>query len=203
MFREMIRASQDLPLFEEGIDYVRVVLSGGAPRTTIARFVAQLPAEERDDTDSMLVLFTLCQRRTITAAEISKILQKGSAETELVLRRLSADSPGILEPTRESARTRNPKYRLRADVLKALGAAVRYHRRTTDAVDRNVITHMEEYGKISNRTLQNLFDIRRLARTRPPCRPSTARDCRPNLNGHPRAERRIRTRRRIPPPAVS
>ena len=159
MYREMIRAGQDLPLFEEGIDYVRVVLSGGAPRTSIARFVAELPAEERDDTDSMLVLFTLCQRRTVTAAEISTILQKGSAEAELVLRRLSADTPGILEPTRESARTRNPKYRLRADVLKSLGAAVRYHRRTTDAVDRKVISHMEEYGKISNRTLQNLFDI--------------------------------------------
>lgn len=159
MFREMIRAGQDLPLIEEGLDYVRVVLSGGAPRTAISRFVAQLPSDEREDTDTMLVLFTLCQRRTVTAAEIAPTLQKGSGEAELVLRRLAQDSPGILEPTRASQRARTKQYRLRGGTLSALGTAVRYHRRTTDEVDRKVIAHLNEYGKITNRTLQNLFDI--------------------------------------------
>lgn len=159
MFREMIRAGQDLPVIEEGVDYVRVVLSGGAPRTSISRFVAQLPTEERDDTDAMLVLFTLCQRRTVTAGDMSSILQKGLAETDLVLRRLAQDAPGILEATRESQRAKKRQYRLRGDALKALGAAVRYHRRTTDEVDRKVIAHIHEYDKITNRTLQNLFDI--------------------------------------------
>lgn len=159
MFREMIRAGQDLPVIEDGVDYVRVVLSGGAPRTAISRFVVQLPTEERDDTDAMLVLFTLCQRRTVTADDMSTILQKGSAETDLVLRRLAQDAPGILEPTRESQRAKKKQYRLRGDALKALGAAVRYHRRTTDQVDRKVIAHINEYAKITNRTLRNLFDI--------------------------------------------
>ena len=159
MFREMIRAGQDLPVIEEGVDYVRVVLSGGAPRTAVARFVAQLPPEERDDTDAMLVLFTLCQRRTVTADEMSSVLQKGPAETDLILRRLTQDAAGILEVTRESQRAKKKQYRLRGTAIRSLGAAVRYHRRTTDEIDRKVIAHVHEYGKITNRTLQNLFDI--------------------------------------------
>ncbi len=46
MYREMIRAGQDLPIIEEGVDYVRVVLANGAPRTSITRFV-QLAACRR------------------------------------------------------------------------------------------------------------------------------------------------------------
>ena len=107
----------------------------------------------------MLVLFLLCQRRIVTAGDMAPVLQKGEAETELVLRRLAQDVPAILEPTRESQRARSKRYRLRGDVLRALGTAVRYHRRTTDDVDRKVIAHINEYGKITNRTLQNLFDI--------------------------------------------
>lgn len=159
MYREMIRAGQDLPVIEEGVDYVRVVLANGAPKTSISRFVSSLPADERDDTDSMLVLLTLCQRKTITAAELAPIVQKGQAEAESVLQRLSQDVPGITEPTRESQRSKVKKYRLRGDTLKALGTAVRYHRRTTDQVDRKVIAHLNEYEKLTNRTLQNIFDI--------------------------------------------
>lgn len=95
----------------------------------------------------MLVLFTLCQRKTVTAEELAPIVQKGQAEAESVLQRLSQDVPGITEPTRESQRSKVKKYRLRGDTIKALGAAVRYHRRTTDQVDRKVIAHLNEYGK--------------------------------------------------------
>lgn len=159
MFREMIRAGQDPPVIDEGVDFVRVVLSGGAPRTSVSRFVSQLPSEERDDTDTMLVLFTLCQRKTVSASEMAVILQKGEVEAEIILRRLAQDTPGILEPTRESQRSRKKQYRLRGDTLRTLGTAVRYHRRSNDQIDRKVIAHINEYGKITNRTLQNLFDI--------------------------------------------
>lgn len=159
MFREMIRAGQDLPVIDEGSDFVRVVLSGGAPRTSVVRFAAQLPAEEREDTDAMLVLFTLCQRKTVTAVDLSPVLQKAEEETELILRRLAQDRPGIIEPTRQSARHRRRQYRLRSESLKALGTAVSYHRRSLDEIDRKVLAHLREYGRISNRTLQNIFDI--------------------------------------------
>lgn len=159
MFREMVRIGHDLPVIEDAFDFVRVVLAGGAPRNSIVRYVAQLPAEEREDTDAMLVLFMLCRQRKTSADEIAPVLQKGITEAEIVLRRLSNDRPGILEPTRESGRLRKRQYRLRADALKALGTAVRYHRRTVDEIDRKVFSHLNEYGKITNRTLQNLFDI--------------------------------------------
>jgi ATP-dependent DNA helicase RecG len=159
MFREMIRIGHEPPVIEDGVDYVRVALSGGAPRTSIVRYVAGLDAEERDDTDAMLVLFTLCQQRTITATQIAPVLQKGESESESILKRLSQERSGMIEATRETGSRRKGEYRLRADALKALGTAVRYHRRTVDEIDRKVISHLHEYGKITNRTLQNLFDI--------------------------------------------
>lgn len=159
MFREMIRVGHDLPLIVGGIDFVRVVLSGGAPRAAIVRYVTQLPREEREDTDTMLVLFELCQRRTVSADSIAPVLQKATPETEMILRRLAQEHPGMLEPTRASRRLHAPQYRLRADTLKALGTAVRYQRRTVDETDRKVLAHLREYGTITNRTLQNLFDI--------------------------------------------
>jgi ATP-dependent DNA helicase RecG len=159
MFREMIRVGHDVPLIESGIDFVRVVLSGGAPRSSIVRYVAQLPQEEREDTDAMLVLFALCQHRTVSAESIAPALQKAIPEAEMILRRLAQDHPGMLETTRASRRLSARQYRLRAEALKALGTAVRYQRRTVDEIDRKVIAHLREYGKITNRTLQNLFDI--------------------------------------------
>jgi ATP-dependent DNA helicase RecG len=159
MFREMIRVGHDLPLIVGGIDFVRVVLSGGAPRAAIVRYVTQLPREERDDTDTMLVLFELCQHRTVSADSVAPVLQKAVRETEMILRRLAQEHPGMLEPTRASRRLTSPQYRLRADTLKALGTAVRYQRRTVDETDRKVLAHLREYGTITNRTLQNLFDI--------------------------------------------
>lgn len=159
MFREMIRIGHQPPVIDDGMDYVRVVLSGGAPRTSIVRYVADLDADEREDTDAMLVLFTLCQQRTITAAQIAPVLQKGEAESESILKRLSQEHTGMIEATRGTGSRRKGEYRLRAHALAALGTAVRYHRRTVDEIDRKVISHLHEYGRITNRTLQNLFDI--------------------------------------------
>jgi ATP-dependent DNA helicase RecG len=159
MFREMIRIGHEPPLIEDGSDFVRVVLPGGAPRSSIVRYVAQLHPEEREDTDAMLILYTLCQRRSISAEDIAPVLQKGEAEAESILRRLAQEGAGMIEATRQTGALRKRKYRLRSEALKALGTAVRYHRRTVDEIDRKVISHLHEYGKITNRTLQNLFDI--------------------------------------------
>lgn len=40
-----------------------------------------------------------------------------------------------------------------------LGSAVAYQRRTTDEIDRKVIAHVQEYDKVTNRTIRNLFDV--------------------------------------------
>ncbi len=159
MYREMIRSGRDLPEIEDRGDSVRVSFVGGAPNTRIARYVARIGQDEQNDTDTLLVLFVLCARPSVTAASLAPILQKGEDETEAVLRRLSADPPGMTEPTRSTARRSRPTYRLRGPVLSQLGPAVAYRRRLPDEIDRKVVDHVREYGKITNRTVRNLFDV--------------------------------------------
>lgn len=159
MYREMIRSGRAVPKIESAADQVRVALIGGAPNTNVARFVAQLGEDEREDTDTMLVLFYLCEHRTATAEHLSPLLQKTVDETEMCLRRLASDGVGLLEPTRETVRRGHPTYRFRAETLKGLGPAVAYQRRTIDEIDRKIVAHIREYGKVTNRTLQNLFDV--------------------------------------------
>ncbi len=159
MYREMIRFGRQVPQIEADFDRVRVTFVGGAPDTQIARFVAGLPEHERDDTDTMLVLYRLCRDRTISAGTAASWLQKTPEEAEAVFRRLASDAIALLERTRATTRRSFPTYRLRSDALKRLGAAVLYQRRTSDDIDRKVIAHIREYGKITNRTLQNFFDV--------------------------------------------
>jgi ATP-dependent DNA helicase RecG len=160
MYREMLRFGREIPTIESTLDGVRVSLVGGAPNTQIARFVAELPAEERDDVDTLLILFFLCQNKTVTASGIAPILQKSGDEGEAVLRRLTGPRVAMLEPTRESARRSRPTYRLRGAILQELGSAICYHRRTTDEIDRKVIEHVREYGRITNKTVRNLLDVK-------------------------------------------
>jgi ATP-dependent DNA helicase RecG len=159
MYREMIRSGREAPKIEDLIDHVRVTLVGGAPNIHIARYVAQLPEEERDDTDTMIVLHRLCRVRTVNAGEMARAMQKPIDEAEAALRRLAGDHVGILEPTRQSHRSAHPTYRLRGDALKALGPAVPYQRRTVDETDRKIIAHVREYRTVTNKTVQNLFDV--------------------------------------------
>jgi len=159
IYREMIRAGGGIPRIEDGGDGVRVALLSGPQNTRMARFVSRLPEDEREDTDTMLVLFTLCSRQSVAAPALTPLLQKSQEEIEAVLRRLASDPPAMLEATRGTFRKRHPSYRLRAETLQALGPAVRYQRRTVDDIDRKVISHVREYGKITNRTIRNLFDV--------------------------------------------
>lgn len=159
MYREMIRSGRNVPQIEVSYDRVRVSLVGGAPNAQIARFIATLPEDERDDTDTMLILHRLCAAKTVNATACSSLLQKSPPEAEAILRRLSTQAMGLLECTRATVGRSMPTYRLREVPLKLLGSAVEYQRRTTDDIDRKVISHVREYGKITNRTLQNFFDV--------------------------------------------
>ncbi len=159
MYRSAIRSGKQVPGIEGHFDAVRVAFAGGAPDTSIARFVAQLPAEEQEDTDTMLLLHRFCTARTLTAEQAAPLLQKPVREAALILRRLAGDAVGLLEPTRSTAARASPAFRLRGGTLQRLGAAVAYNRRTEDETDRKVIAHLREYGRITNRTLQNMFDV--------------------------------------------
>ena len=159
MYRELIRSGQNTPSITQTEDTTRVAFLGGAPRTQLARFLARLPPAERDDVDTLLVIFTLLQSRTLNAAGLAPIIQKQQPEAASVLDRLSSDVPEIIETTLETRHRRSPNFRLRAHVLRALGSAVAYQRRTIEGVDRKVISHVREYGRINNRTVRNLFDV--------------------------------------------
>ncbi|MEH3145204.1 MAG: putative DNA binding domain-containing protein [Methylobacterium frigidaeris] len=159
MYREMIRSGRRIPKIESSFDSVKVVLVGGAPDTNIAKFVASLPEEEQVDTDTMLIIFRLCSSKTVSALTISNFIQKSTEEAEAVLRRLAGDNIGLLENTRATVGRSKATYRLRSDALKGLGSAVVYQRRTTDDIDRKIIAHVQEYGRITNKTIQNILDV--------------------------------------------
>ena len=159
IYRELIRSGRNVPAISQTESTTRVAFVGGAPRTQVARFVNQLAPAEREDVDTLLVIFTLLSARTIAEAELAPVIQKHESEAGSVLARLAADDPGILETTLESRTRRKPTYRLRGSALGALGSAVSYHRRSIEGVDRKVVTHVKDYGRINNRSLQHLFDI--------------------------------------------
>ncbi|MCE2513026.1 MAG: putative DNA binding domain-containing protein [Acidimicrobiia bacterium] len=159
IYRELIRSGRDAPTISQTADTTRVAFTGGAPRTQVARFVAGLGPQERDDVDTLLIIFTLLDSRTIDEARLAPIIQKQPSEARAVLDRLASDQPGILETTLESRASRKPTYRLRAEPLRMLGNAAKYQRRRVEDTDVKVIAHVKDYGRINNRTIQDMFDM--------------------------------------------
>lgn len=163
MFREMARSGRSIPRVKvehEGHDPSTVVsLSGGPPNIRVARFLSELPEAERNDTDALLIVLLLCQRRSAAARDVAPVIQRDPQATEAVLRRLSSGEAQLLEPTAGTVNRRHPNYRLRSAALVALGPAVIYHRRPATDIDRKVIEHVREYDTINSATVQRIFDI--------------------------------------------
>lgn len=159
MYREMVRSGRPAPTITD-TDHVRVVLVGGAPNTNIARYVAQLSSAVRDDTDAMLTILRLCQVKTVTAEQMAPRFQRSIDESEASLRYLASDQVGMLEVTRQTARRSHPTYRFREEPLKQLGTAVPYIRHKADDIERRVIQHLREYDRVTNQTVQNLFNVK-------------------------------------------
>lgn len=163
MFREMVRAGRSTPTVvveHESADPATVVtLVGGPPNTRISKFVAELPESERNDTDALLIVHLLCQRKSVTARDVAPVVQRDIPATESILRRLASGDAQLLEPTAGTANRVHPNYRLRSAALVALGPAVAYHRRSSGEIDRKVIDHLREYGTINSATVQRIFDV--------------------------------------------
>ncbi|GAA3776633.1 ATP-binding protein [Microbacterium kribbense] len=167
MYAEMARVGHEPPRYAADSTRVEVTLLGGAPNTTLARYVATLPPEEAADADTMVILLTLLTRKTVAAEDLTPLLQKPAIdEAQSVLARLSGDEIRLLEPTRETARRAYPKYRLREDALAALGPAVAYRRRTTDQLDRKIIELVHETGTINARMVRILLDLDTISASR-------------------------------------
>ncbi|WP_203943531.1 hypothetical protein [Planotetraspora thailandica] len=86
------------------------------------------------------------------------MIQRQPVEAQEVLARMATELT-LLEPTRRTLNKPFPTYRLRAGVVAALSRAVAYHRRGIDGMDQKIIDHVREYGFITNRTIQRIFDV--------------------------------------------
>ena len=159
MFAAMARIGRRPPQFVAGLDDVEVSLAGGTPNPYVARFAATLPADEAEDADTMMVLLHLLDHRTINATAASPLLQREPLEAQTVLTRLATAPVARIEPTRETANRSRPNYRLRGEVVAALGPAVAYNRRTTDDYDRKILGLVREAGEINGRMVKLLLDL--------------------------------------------
>ncbi|WP_432497779.1 RNA-binding domain-containing protein [Kineococcus auxinigenes] len=163
MYREMVRSGRQTPDVAVngggGDPETTVTLRGGPPNARIARFVSELPDAEQNDTDALLILLLLCEKRSVTARDVAPVVQRDLTATEDVLRRLVNGPAELLEATAGTRARRHPNYRLRGHALSVLGAAVKYHRRNPDDTDGKVVDHVREYESINNATIQRIFDV--------------------------------------------
>jgi ATP-dependent DNA helicase RecG len=158
-YREMLRAGKPPPVIEDTGELVRASLSGGIGNDAFIRFVRDLPSELGGDVDVLICLSILRDATSVDATRLAESIQRSPAEAQEVLARLADDEAGLLEPTRRTIRKPFPSFRLRNKPLAELARAVSYRRRAPDEIDAKVVEHVEEYGVVTNKTLQRLFDI--------------------------------------------
>jgi ATP-dependent DNA helicase RecG len=159
VYREMLRAGKPPPRIEDLDSHVRASLSGGIGNDAFIRFVRDLPSELGGDVEVLICLSLLRDSTSIDASRLAVAIQRSPIDAQEVLARLADDNPGLLEPTRRTVRKPFPSYRLRNKPLAGLARAVSYRRRNLDEIDAKVVEHVEEYGVVTNKTLQRLFDI--------------------------------------------
>lgn len=158
MYVEMARFGHSPPSFASNQYCVTATLLGGAPSTSVTRFVATWPEYWRANPDPLLVMLGLLSQRTVTAAAMAPVLQKPEPEVEVILRQL-AGHDGFIERTRGSATHRTGVYRLRGTAVAALGMVVLYRRRVEDDTDRKVVDIVRETGQINGRIVRTLLDV--------------------------------------------
>ncbi len=157
MYREMIKLGKQPPAITDEAPFrVRVDLTGGAPNQAVAKFVASLPEQTQDDVDTMLVLFALMQRQTITASEVAPLLQRGIAATEAILARIADPELDMIAPVDRSGR---PRWQLSARAVAELRPVLGYRTVSADEIDRKIVEFVRKNKTVDNKTLQIFFDL--------------------------------------------
>lgn len=158
-YREMLKAGKAPPDIEDLEMRVRALVSGGIGNDDFVRFVNELPDELSRDVEVLICLTLLRTKTAIDATELGSAIQRSPIEGQEVLSRLADDRFALLEPTRRTVSKSFPTYRLRSKPLADLGRAVTYRRRMLDEGDAKVVEHVNEYGFVTNKTLQRMFDV--------------------------------------------
>ena len=162
MFREMIRTGRDTPrvaVLEGQEPETSVRFAGGPPNSRVTRFVSSLPYELQDDTDVLLIVSVLMDKRSVSATSLASVVQREPDAVQLVLHGLATADEPLIEATPRTARRARPDYRLTGTSIAALGSALAYQARPRADRDRKVMAHVREYGWINNGTLQRMFDL--------------------------------------------
>lgn len=159
MYAAMTGVGHPPPTFVSDGVRVMVSLDGGAPNTWMTRFVQSLPKPHRTDPDTLLVLLTLLSKRSVTATHLAPLLQREPAEVEAILRELVVDDVSLLDQVRNTLTRVLGTFRLRGEVVSALGPAVKYRSRAGDDTDRKIISLVRETGQVTGRLVRDLLDV--------------------------------------------
>lgn len=153
VYRELLRVGKPPVQFHDSGTLVRASIAGAQGDRAFARYLASLNESWQNDIEVLLVVRALCVRATVSASKLAIAIQRDASDAERLLARLADAEPPLL------TRTKKRSYRLAADHVIALGRAITY--RTTDAgeFDAKVVGHLEEFGVITNRPLQRMFDV--------------------------------------------
>jgi ATP-dependent DNA helicase RecG len=159
-YREMLRAGKAPPRIEDLEGRVGATVTGGIGNDAFVRFLRDLPDELSGDVEILIALSLLRDSGTLDAQVLATSIQRGPVEAQDVLERMADDRYALLEPTRRTMRKAFPAYRLRNQPLADLSRAVSYRRgRSMDETDAKIVEHVREYGYVTNKTLQRLFDL--------------------------------------------
>lgn len=156
-YREMLRSGKEPPSFHAEEVLVQATLEGGTGNKSFVRYVADLPDSLGRDVDVLLALSVLRRRRSIDAMALAEVIQRSPAEAQRILQRMTEER--VAEPTRRTAHHPTPTYRLSPEAVAGLARALAYHRRQLDASDDKILEQIREYGYVTNRTVQRMFDI--------------------------------------------
>ena len=153
-FRSLLRMGKEPVDFDDRGTSVRAYVSGTRGNEAFVRFVhTSLPDGMGEDIDVLLLLRVLCHRAAVGPAEVARLIQRSEQEATQFLQRLLQTEPPIV------AFTKRGSVRLAAHTVAGLGRAITYRVASPDEYDNKVTDHLAEYGTISNRTLQRLFNL--------------------------------------------
>ena len=159
MYRSMLHLGKEPPLFAGSANSVRVSLMGGPAAMAFARFVSSLDELSRNDVEVLLVLRHLCTNSSASPSDIAPVLQRSPTEATHTLDRIAAASSPLIEPASGSAGGARTRYRLSRGATVGLTTAVTHRRHSSSEIERAVLAHLVEHGRITNRVVRGLFGV--------------------------------------------